>query len=247
MLTSLSLGRHVDVIWKPAFQFFLFYSLSLVLNISYFRQSSTPPLSLLLFSQIYVDDVLVFRGSLLRSPTIADIQSLSNNPEDNNNHHIGFDENQLPWGNMDCLDLSQSILFTNDDSIVQREVFRLLLQFCLTSLPLIYSYRLVQFLRPAHRQYHQFFVFFMLFLHFQENRVPLPENDLCFFDDGQVKQEAASLDLRANLVRPMTASRRSSAWFFMSIFPYLFSTNHSVCPSFIVSRLKFVVNMSPLL
>ena len=153
MLTSLLFGWHVDVIWKPAFQFFLFYFLSLVLNISYFRQSSTPPLSLLLFSQIYVDDVLVFRGSLLRSPTIADIQSRSTNPEDNNNLYIGFDENQLPWGNMDCLDLSQSILFTNDDSIVQREVFELRSHICLISLPFAYSDRFMRSLRPYHRQY----------------------------------------------------------------------------------------------
>lgn len=36
--------------------------------------------------------------------------------------YIRFDENQLPWGDSDHLNLSQSIIFSNDDTIVQREV-----------------------------------------------------------------------------------------------------------------------------
>ena len=148
---------------------------------------------------------------------------------------------------MDCLDLSQSILFTNDDSIVQREVFELLSHICLISLSFACSEMFMRSHRPDHRQYHWFYAFWNIISYWQENRVPLPENDLCFFDDGQVRQEAISLDLRANLVRPMTASRRSSSWF------YNFSVYH-VCillflgkplhfPLFMMSLTKYIVNI----
>ena len=69
--------------------------------------------------QIFVDDVLVFRGSLLRSPTAHEIRSKSH-MEDHT--YARFDENQLPWGDADQLDLSQSIIFSNNEVIVDREV-----------------------------------------------------------------------------------------------------------------------------
>lgn len=85
-------------------------------------------LSLYWNCQIFVDDVLVFRGSLLRSPTAHEIQSKS--PMEDHTY-ARFDENQLPWGDADQLDLSQSIIFSNNEIIVEREVgltfsFRLL-------------------------------------------------------------------------------------------------------------------------
>ena len=85
-------------------------------------------LSLYWNCQIFVDDVLVFRGSLLRSPTAHEIQSKS--PMEDHTY-ARFDENQLPWGDAHQLDLSQSIIFSNNEIIVEREVsltfaFRLL-------------------------------------------------------------------------------------------------------------------------
>jgi hypothetical protein len=80
--------------------------------------------------QIFVDDVLVFRGSLLRSPSAQEIQ----NKATHDDAYIRFDENQLPWGDEDHLNLSQSILFSNDDAIVQREVIPTALSLMISSL-----------------------------------------------------------------------------------------------------------------
>jgi len=79
--------------------------------------------------EVLVDDVLVFRGCLRKSPTQADLAR---------SWVIGDPDAEI-WGTSDSLDLSQSILFSNDDKIVAREVAR----------------------------------------------VPLPENDLCFIDEGR--------------------------------------------------------------
>lgn len=58
---------------------------------------------------IFVDDVLVFRGSLLPSPAQTDLPVRGG---------------VLDWGTKEVLDLSQSILFTNDRGIVEREACR---------------------------------------------------------------------------------------------------------------------------
>ena len=73
----------------------------------------------------------------MRSPTLTDITNKSSksidgngngntnkNNNSNNNFYTRFDENQLVWGDFDngTLDLSQSILFTNHENIVRREV-----------------------------------------------------------------------------------------------------------------------------
>jgi len=87
--------------------------------------------------EVLVDDVLVFRGCLRKSPTQADLAR---------SWVIGDPDAEI-WGTSDSLDLSQSILFSNDDKIVAREVAR----------------------------------------------VPLPENDLCFIDEGRQGTRRISL------------------------------------------------------
>jgi hypothetical protein len=73
---------------------------------------------------VFVDDVLVFRGELLMSPNREDI--------------CGGSDGSL-WGSLESLDLSQSILFSNDEMMIRREGHR-----CI-----------------------------------------IPENDLCFIDEGK--------------------------------------------------------------
>lgn len=109
------------------------------------------------FSKVFVEDVLVFRGSLLKSPSRADLANKL--PFSYDNEYSDNDKN-LSWGTIDNLNLSQSILFTNDETVVEKEA----------------------------------------------SRVPLPENDLCFINDGLVKEESLSINHRKNLVRPTTAS-----------------------------------------
>lgn len=55
-----------------------------------------------------IDDTLVYRGSLLPSPTIP-----------------GSSSNGFDWGSADEPKLMQSILFTNDSRIVSREISRI--------------------------------------------------------------------------------------------------------------------------
>ena len=62
--------------------------------------------------QVLVDDVLVYRGCLRKSPSQADLARA---------WAMG-DADADTWGTADKLDLSQSILFSNDENIVQREV-----------------------------------------------------------------------------------------------------------------------------
>lgn len=58
--------------------------------------------------EVYVDDVLVFRGSLQPSPDRADMQNAAQR-----------------WGSADRPDLAQSILFTNDAAILRAEAARI--------------------------------------------------------------------------------------------------------------------------
>lgn len=193
---------------------FLFASILSILVL--LSLTSTPVSYLSLSLQIFVDDVLVFRGSLLRSPSALEIQ----NKATHDDAYIRFDENQLPWGDSEHLNLSQSILFSNDETIVQREVTTPFINFLLSLFDACSSFSFVFpfVLWPSMRSLkigescssfplYQLITSLLAF-YLQESRVPLPENDLCFFDDGKVKEETVSLDLRGCLIRPMTASRR---------------------------------------
>lgn len=94
---------------------------------------------------ILIDDGLVYRGSLLSSPNAADLPLLSS---------------PLDWGDREHLELSQSILFTNDAHLIERE----------------------------------------------GRRVPLVEEVISFFDEGQPVKEAPTPP-RA----PLTGRRREAA------------------------------------
>ena len=59
-----------------------------------------------------MDDVLVFRGCLRKSPSQADLAR----------SWQMRDPDAEIWGTVDKIDLSQSILFSNDEKIVRREV-----------------------------------------------------------------------------------------------------------------------------
>ena len=69
-----------------------------------------------------VDDVLVYRGSLLPSPFLQQMKDKSKKEGSRQRSTKEEDNQVLDWGVMDKLDLSQSILFTNDANILMREV-----------------------------------------------------------------------------------------------------------------------------
>lgn len=60
--------------------------------------------------ELYIDDVLVFKGSLHKLPSKNELNS---------------SYGDIQWGTADELDLSQSILFTNDHDLVDREYHRI--------------------------------------------------------------------------------------------------------------------------
>ena len=60
--------------------------------------------------ELYIDDVLVFKGSLHKLPAKNEL---------NNSY------SDIQWGTADELDLSQSILFTNDPDLIDREYHRI--------------------------------------------------------------------------------------------------------------------------
>jgi hypothetical protein len=65
--------------------------------------------------EIFIDDHMVFTGSLIESPHFSDIKNYNNfNCEDT-----------LNWGSTAALDLSQSILFTNNQTLINREKSRI--------------------------------------------------------------------------------------------------------------------------
>ena len=91
--------------------------------------------------QIFVDDVLVFRGSLLRSPQRSDLEKQKQQavearrgkhppPGDFRGDLRGdlkggggsMDGDQLDWGTAMAPNLSQSILFSRDPSLIASEV-----------------------------------------------------------------------------------------------------------------------------
>jgi hypothetical protein len=63
--------------------------------------------------EIFIDDHMIFTGSLLASPHISEL----------NNDFINDDT--LNWGTMEDLDLSQSFLFTNNQNLINREKSRI--------------------------------------------------------------------------------------------------------------------------
>ena len=63
--------------------------------------------------EIFIDDHMIFTGSLLASPHISEL----------NNDFINDDT--LNWGTMEDLDLSQSFLFTNNQTLINREKSRI--------------------------------------------------------------------------------------------------------------------------
>lgn len=65
--------------------------------------------------QIYVDDVLVYRGSLKRSPKCDELPAPSSADS-------ASSDDEFSWG--DCINpnLSQSIIFSNDPKITSSEV-----------------------------------------------------------------------------------------------------------------------------
>jgi hypothetical protein len=65
--------------------------------------------------EIFIDDHMVFTGSLIVSPHISDITNYTNY----------VCEDTLNWGTMDSLDLSQSILFTNNQTLINRDKSRI--------------------------------------------------------------------------------------------------------------------------
>lgn len=65
--------------------------------------------------------MLVYRGSLQPSPSLQQIQDKA--PTKNRSKASKEEDSAgLQWGNINKLDLSQSILFTNDPSVMMREV-----------------------------------------------------------------------------------------------------------------------------
>ncbi len=70
---------------------------------------------------MFVDDVLVYRGSLRRSPRFADLphKLVPNVDLDSSMQLSDFPFN---WGDVQQPNLSQSIIFSNDPVIVSSEV-----------------------------------------------------------------------------------------------------------------------------
>jgi hypothetical protein len=70
--------------------------------------------------EVLIDDVLVYKGSLKQSPTQSELPLTD---EDRPGPYaIGDDDSdEIDWGSLRNLDLSQSILFTNDSRILARE------------------------------------------------------------------------------------------------------------------------------
>lgn len=94
---------------------------------------------------IFVDDVLVYRGTVLASPSLEELEQGTASKRSG-----GFD-----WGSADHPDLSQAILFSNDEHLLERE----------------------------------------------GHRVPLVEEGIDFFDEGQLVAEA--------MTTPIGGSRKS--------------------------------------
>ena len=70
--------------------------------------------------EIFVDDVLCFRGSLLVSPAYSSLPERATHSK-----NLRGDEDAMDWGHQDEPDLGQSILFTNDPVIINRECQRI--------------------------------------------------------------------------------------------------------------------------
>ena len=70
--------------------------------------------------EIFVDDVLCFRGSLLISPGYSSLPERSAHGQSLSNEEVSID-----WGHREEPDLGQSILFTNDPVIIDRECLRI--------------------------------------------------------------------------------------------------------------------------
>ena len=74
--------------------------------------------------EIFVDDVLVYKGTLLQSPSVIDVPTDA--PEEDRFEFTSglADEDPYCWGWSEELDLSQSVLFTNDVRMVNKEESR---------------------------------------------------------------------------------------------------------------------------
>jgi hypothetical protein len=106
--------------------------LRLLLSIRLFCQSTDR-----IFGQIFVDDVLVFKGSLHKSPEYETVASDLDKYNSQIKHSRGTQsrwnpssvdalgaiaEGGLRWVTPYGLDLSQSIIFSNNPDILEREV-----------------------------------------------------------------------------------------------------------------------------
>lgn len=58
--------------------------------------------------EIYLDDVLLYRGCLLASPKEGELDER--------------DDANIDWGSEECLDLSQTVLFSDNQSVIENFV-----------------------------------------------------------------------------------------------------------------------------
>jgi len=85
--------------------------------------------------EVFIDDVLVFRGSLAMSPALEDLPTTSASSSGHSgdaklvqgkrvSYHEPDEEGVIDWGTREKMDLSQAILFTNEQRVVRREEAR---------------------------------------------------------------------------------------------------------------------------
>ena len=76
--------------------------------------------------EIYIDDVLCYRGSLNASPSFDSLADSAQEKEKENERTLYEDyDEEMNWGSKEQCDLSQAILFTNDPVVIKMEEGRI--------------------------------------------------------------------------------------------------------------------------
>ena len=75
--------------------------------------------------EIFMDDVLCYRGSLYASPKYENLPKTNSRDQNSDRYEDSDELNALNWGSQSHPDLSQAILFTNDPSMIAREQSRI--------------------------------------------------------------------------------------------------------------------------